>query len=92
MISVESTARFRACLRRQSLNREEVFRAMQRTAAAWGRPHLHGSAGVRRLRSGLCECRCGLAVRLLFRPEPDRLVFDFAGNHDEVRAYLKNLG
>jgi len=47
MISVEATERFRDCLRKQGLDRKVVFAAM--TAAAWGRPHLHGGFGIRRL-------------------------------------------
>ncbi|MEO5960171.1 MAG: hypothetical protein ABIZ49_06055 [Opitutaceae bacterium] len=91
MISVEATDRFRDRLRKLGLNRDEVLAAMNAAAACWGRPHLHGGIGIRRLRSGLFECRCGRSVRLVFFHESEVLLFDFAGNHDEVQAYLRNL-
>ena len=64
--------------------------AMQATAATFGQPHLHSGRGIQRLRPGLYECRSGLGLRLLFERHGDRLVFTFAGNHDQVQAYLKN--
>lgn len=90
MISVEATDRFRARLRKLELNRDEVLAAMHAAAANWGRPHLHGGVGIRRLRSDVFECRCGRSVRLVFSREGETLPFDFAGNHDEVQAYLRN--
>ena len=77
-------------MRKLELNRDEVLAAMNAAAAGWGRPHLHGGVGIRRLRSGVFECRCGRSVRLLFFRDRDVLLFDFAGNHDEVQAYLRN--
>ncbi|MDI1247487.1 MAG: hypothetical protein PSV13_01265 [Lacunisphaera sp.] len=90
MISFDSTARFRACLKRENLDRQAVFAAMQLTARAWGQPHLHSGRGIRRLSAGLYECRMERETRLLFFAESTGLVFDFAGNHDQVRSYLKN--
>jgi hypothetical protein len=90
MISVEATRRFRDCLRKRGLNRGEVFAAMQAAAVAWGRPHLHSGASIRRLQAAVFECRCGRDIRLVFSPDCDALLFDFAGNHDEVHAYLRN--
>jgi hypothetical protein len=90
MISVEATDRFRARLRKLGLNRDDVLAVMNSAAQSWGRPHLHGGVGIRRLRNGVFECRCGRSVRLLFSYESEALLFDFAGNHDEVQAYLRN--
>ena len=90
MISFDATARFRSCLKKEGLDRDEVFAAMQLTAAAWGQPHLHTGRGIRRVSSGAYECRFGRDTRLLFYPESRQLLFDFAGNHDQMRAYLKN--
>lgn len=47
---------------------------------------------MRRLGRQSFECRVGLHLRLVFSRKDDALVFDFAGNHDEVQAYLKNRG
>lgn len=64
--------------------------AMQAAAATFGQPHLHSGRSIRRLSPGLYECRSGLGLRLLFERHGDELQFTFAGNHDEIRAYLKN--
>ena len=90
MISVEATERFRKCLRQLGLKREIAFKLMMNVVACWGHPHLHLGSGIRRLRRNLFECRCGRHIRFVFVNETNTLVFDFAGNHDEVRAYLRN--
>jgi hypothetical protein len=79
------------CIRRLS-DRElmAVHAAMHGTAAAFGRPHIHAGTGVQRLRENLFECRAGLGLRLLFERHSDELLFVFAGNHGEVRAFLRN--
>lgn len=90
MISFDSSARFRACLRKEALDHQAVFAAMQLTAAAWGHPHLHSGRAIRRLAAGVFEARLGRATRLIFLADSGRLLFDFVGNHDQVQAYLKN--
>ena len=90
MISVDATGRFRACLRKEGLDRDKVFAAMQLTAAAWGQPHIHSGRSIRQIGQNAYECRLDLETRLVFSPAGDALVFDFAGNHDQVQAYLKN--
>ncbi len=90
MTSFDSTARFRACLKKERLDRQVVFATMQLAAAAWGQSHLHSGRGIRRLTAGAYECRLDRGTRLLFFSESGRLLFDFAGNHDQVQAYLKN--
>jgi hypothetical protein len=37
------------------------------------------------------ECRAGLKVRLLFRASSMALEIFFAGNHDQVRRFIRNL-
>ena len=79
------------CLR--TLSERELaaaIAAMQSASAVFGQPHLHSGLGIQPLRLGLYECRSGLGLRLLFERRGDSLVFTFAGNHDQVRAYLKN--
>lgn len=90
MTFFDSSARFRACLRKERLDHYAVFAAMQMTAAAWGQPHLYSGRGIRRLAAGVFEVRLGRAIRLIFLPDSGHLLFDFAGNHDQVQAYLKN--
>jgi len=50
---------------------------------------LHKGAGLRKLRDEYFEARMGLKERLLFENTPEALVFEFIGNHDEVKRFLK---
>lgn len=87
----EFTKRFAACLREASeADLQAVERACRLAEEAFGRPHKHAGAGLRRLGRNHFECRVGLNRRLVFSREGDTLLFDFAGNHDEVQAYLRN--
>jgi len=45
--------------------------------------------GLKRLRNDIWEVRQGLKVRLLFRWATDRVEFVLAGNHDDVKRFLK---
>jgi hypothetical protein len=58
---------------------------------AWGEPHRHAGIGVRKLGSGIFECRCGLRLRLLFIPgaKARELNFFAIGNHDEIQRILR---
>ena len=40
--------------------RKVIGAAMNAVLAAWGRPHLHSAAGIRRLSRTVFECRIGL--------------------------------
>jgi mRNA-degrading endonuclease RelE of RelBE toxin-antitoxin system len=55
-----------------------------------GQPHLHRGVGLRKLRDDWYEIRVGLKLRLVFENTPDALVFEFLGDHDDVRHFLKN--
>ena len=91
MISVEFTGLFEQRVKKLGLSPEAVFAALQTVATAWGQPHLHAGIGIRRLKRNWFECRAGLPVRLVFAASPGRLIFHFAGNHDEVRRFAKGL-
>lgn len=83
--------RFKACLRGSSdAELERVERTCRLAESAFGHPHKHAGVGLRRLARHVFECRSGLDRRLVFRRERDALIFDFAGNHDEIQAYLRN--
>ena len=90
MTFVDFSSRFKGCIRREKLDPDKVFTAMKLAVAAWGQPHLHTGRGIRRISANTFECRLDLDTRLVFSPHGDALRFDFAGNHDQVRAYLKN--
>jgi hypothetical protein len=59
---------------------------------SFGHPHVHSRLGIRKLRGGLFECRVTLNLRFVFMDRPTDLYIWFAGNHDEVRAFLKRSG
>lgn len=69
--------------------RGECLAALCDLAEAFGRPHLHGGLGIRKLGESLFECRGNLALRFLFQNRPDALFVSFLGSHDEVKALLR---
>jgi len=48
----------------------------------------HG-LGVKRLRGDFWEIRAGLGDRMVFRLSGDLVEFVIAGNHDEIRQFLR---
>lgn len=77
---------------RTKSERKAIGGAMNQVGATWGKPHLHGGIGIRRLSKTLFECRVGLDQRLafLFIATPPELVFFFIGNHDEIQKLLRS--
>jgi mRNA-degrading endonuclease RelE of RelBE toxin-antitoxin system len=69
--------------------RRKIGRRITEIQRAIGWPHLHKGAGLRKLRDEYFEARIGLKERLLFENTPEALVFEFMGNHDEVKRFLK---
>jgi len=67
----------------------ECLLALCELADAFGRPHVHGGRGIRKLGERLFECRGTLALRFLFQDRPAELFVSFLGNHDEVKALLR---
>lgn len=63
---------------------------LQRILKGFGDPHAHAGLSIRKLGKDLYECRTGLALRLIFLAQKGVLTFDFAGTHDEIRAYLRD--
>lgn len=64
----------------------EAFAAAQ---ASIGQPHLHRGTGLRKLHEDYYEVRIGLVQRLVFENTGVALVFEFLGNHDDVKRFLK---
>ncbi len=88
MISVELTKRFKKAVR--DAGREgEVSEAIARVREGFGQPHVHSGLSIRKLGKGLYECRTGLDWRLVFEAEKGVLTFDYAGDHEGVRNYLR---
>jgi hypothetical protein len=91
MISIELSRRFKRRVR-DARREAEVTATLRLVAAGFGHPHTHSGLSIRKLGKHLYECRTGLAWRLVFVAEKGRLVFDFAGDHDEVQKYLRGVG
>jgi hypothetical protein len=68
-----------------------VGEALGSVLEAWGEPHRHAGIGLRKLGSGIFECRCGLRLRLLFVPDAKARELNFfaSGNHNEIQRILR---
>lgn len=51
----------------------------------------HKGVGLKRLKGDFWEIRKGLRVRVLFRWERDLIEFILAGDHEDIRRFLKNI-
>jgi hypothetical protein len=84
--------RFRAIVREYPKpTRIEIGRSIDLLQSSLGDPHGHTGLGIRKLVNKYFEMRAGLELRLVFRLDPDSISFVFAGTHDEVRRFLKQL-
>ncbi|HVU07382.1 MAG TPA: hypothetical protein VHG89_02430 [Verrucomicrobiae bacterium] len=88
MISVELTKRFKKIVRNAGRERE-VSDTIKLVCEGFGNPHLHSGLSIRKLDKQLFECRTDLNWRLVFEADKNVLLFDFAGDHDEVQNYLR---
>lgn len=76
--------------RRTDSELEEVNQRLPQLAAAFGKPHGHAGLGLRHLRGNAFEFRISRGIRVVFLFfKPSRLQLMMIGNHDEVRAWLK---
>ena len=64
--------------------------AIEALPEAFGHPHLHTGLGIRALRRGVYECRASQAVRIGFTQHGDTLLLQTVGNHETIRAWLRN--
>jgi mRNA-degrading endonuclease RelE of RelBE toxin-antitoxin system len=91
-LEVEFSPRFRAAARAlPKERRQQVAQATELLREAFGRPHLHGGLGIRRLQKDYFEFRAGRDTRCIFRLQGGTASMVLVGNHDEVRKFLKNL-
>ena len=67
----------------------EINSAIALLPEAMGKPHVHSGLGIRKLGKAMFEIRAGLQTRVLFARESGDLVLVFAGNHNQVHAWLK---
>ena len=66
-----------------------VSSVIPRLESVFGRPHLHSGIGLRPF-GKYFEIRAGLDLRVLFLPEGGDFHLCFVGNHNQVRAYIRN--
>jgi hypothetical protein len=69
---------------------QEIGARLAELKESFGKPHTHAGIGVRRLQENVYEFRISRGVRVVFlflKPNVIRLAM--TGNHDDVRAWLK---
>jgi hypothetical protein len=52
---------------------------------------IHKGIGLKRLKGDFWEIRKGLKARILFRWKGDLVEFILAGDHNDIKRYLKNI-
>lgn len=52
---------------------------------------IHKGIGLKRLKGDFWEIRKGLKARILLRWQGDLVEFVFAGDHNDIKRYLKNI-
>jgi hypothetical protein len=57
---------------------------------SFGHPHRHAGLGIRSLRRNVYEFRVGRSLRVGFVRHGETLLLQTVGNHDTIRAWLKN--
>ncbi len=81
--------RYERALRKLTLSQQAAVNAgVARLEAAFGRPHEHSGLGLRAF-GRYFEFRAGLELRVLFLKERGDLFLCFVGNHEQVRAFIK---
>lgn len=70
--------------------RAECLQALCDLCESFGRPHVHGGVGIRKLGKHLFECRGNLQLRFIFQDRPDSLYIRLLGNHAEVQQFLRH--
>lgn len=79
----------RAFRRLNSAQQTAVEALLQKLPDAFGRPHRHVGFGLRPF-GRYFECRAGLGLRMLFLVARGDFFLVTVGNHDAIRAYIKN--
>ena len=52
---------------------------------------VHRGIGLKRLKGDFWEIRKGLKARIVFRWQGDLVEFILAGDHNDIKRYLKNI-
>ncbi|HWX19097.1 MAG TPA: hypothetical protein VN578_04220 [Candidatus Binatia bacterium] len=69
---------------------EAINQRLVQLVATFGKPHAHAGLGLRHLHDNAFEFRVSRGIRVVFLFfKPNKLQLMMTGNHDEVRAWLK---
>ena len=72
--------------------KEEIKHVALQTIGVLSQDRLiHKGTGLKRLKGDFWEIRKGLKARILFRWEGDLVEFVLAGDHNDIKRYLKNI-
>ena len=71
--------------------KESVKQAVGKVIDFYEETGKSGGLGIKRLRGDLWEARAGLRIRVVYSLSGDKLRFILAGNHDDVRSFLRQL-
>jgi hypothetical protein len=78
----------RAWRKLTSSQQASVNSAVARLEAAFGKPHEHSGLALRSF-GRYFEFRSGLGLRVLFLSHQGDIFLCFVGNHEQVRAFIK---
>ncbi|MCX5710767.1 MAG: hypothetical protein NT060_02200 [Candidatus Omnitrophica bacterium] len=84
---------FERCLRSfNARGKEDVKKTCLQVIDVLSRDRfIHRGVGLKRLRGDYWEVRQGLKTRLVFRWNKDLVEFVLAGNHDQIKRYLRQV-
>ncbi len=90
MVSVVPSAAFQRALRKlPPRDQRAVLEALLALSGAFGQPHVHSGLSIRQLKRRVYELRVGLDLRVGFTFAQGSLMIQTIGNHDHIRAWLK---
>jgi len=91
MMCIDFGARFLRSLRRLRPDLTDAAeKRLEQVAAGFGKPHVHGGIGLRKIGERSYEARLDLHYRIVFIHRADRLeAFDIM-THEEVRQWLRS--
>lgn len=79
----------RAFKKLTATQQHRVGSVLVRLEQSFGRPHEHAGIGVRPI-GRYFECRASLDLRVLFVASKGDLILVTVGNHNMIRAFIKN--
>lgn len=72
--------------------KEEIKRVTSQTVDILAHQReIHKGIGLKRLKGDFWEVRKSLKARILFRWQGDLVEFVLAGDHNDIKRYLKNI-